>query len=143
MSENDLRNELKQAMRDRDSLRTRVLRNVLAAVKNKQIEKRTEVTAAEVVGLIQREAKQCRETLEFARESGRSEVIADQEQVVAVLESLLPQQMTEADLKAAIQAIIAATESCSLGDVMKQLTAAHAGTYDGRSASRLAKELLG
>jgi hypothetical protein len=75
MTEEDLRLAVKEAMRARDTARTRVLRNVLAAVKNQQIEKRSALTAAEGVAVIQREAKQCRETLGFARDAGRAESV--------------------------------------------------------------------
>ncbi len=141
MTEEDLRLAVKEAMRARDTARTRVLRNVLAAVKNQQIEKRSALTAAEGVAVIQREAKQCRETLGFARDAGRAESVAEQEEVLAILESLLPRQMDEAVLQAAIAGIIAGGAG-NIGEVMKELTARHAGTYDGKTASRLVREAL-
>jgi uncharacterized protein YqeY len=128
MTEEDLRLAVKEAMRARDTARTRVLRNVLAAVKNQQIEKRSALTAAEGVAVIQREAR-------------RAESVAEQEEVLAILESLLPRQMDEAELQAAIAGIIAGGAG-NIGEVMKELTARHAGTYDGKTASRLVREAL-
>ncbi|MFT4569888.1 MAG: hypothetical protein ACI8TX_002586 [Hyphomicrobiaceae bacterium] len=142
MTEDTLRAELKTAMRERDGLRTRVLRNVLAAVKNKQIEKRADVPTSEIVAIIQREAKQSRETLTFARDAGRDETVADLELVLGVLDGLLPSQLSEDELVAAIRAIVTETGAAGLGDVMKELIARHAGTYDGKTASRLVREIL-
>lgn len=142
MTEPELRAALKQSMRDRDSLRSRVLRNVLAAIKNKAIETRSEPGDAEIMAILKREAKQCGETLDFARKAGREDTVAEHEQVLAVLAELLPSQMDEAELRAAIAAIVEETGASAMGAVMKELGQRHAGSYDGKMASRLAAEAV-
>ncbi len=142
--EETLRADLKSAMLKKDGLRVRVLRSLLAAVKNRAIEARgSELTEADLVAVIKREAKQCRETLEFARKAGRSETVREQEAVLAVLESYLPAQMDEAALRREIEAIAAETAADSIGPVMKELSARHQGRFDGKTASRIAAEVVG
>lgn len=143
MTERELREALTVAMRSKDTVRVRALRAVLAAVKNKAIELRGEPTARDVDALIQREAKQCRETLDFARKAGRAEQVAEHEELLAALEALLPKALTEEELRAAIRAIVAETGATSLGPIMKALGERHSGAYDGKAASALAKEVLG
>jgi uncharacterized protein YqeY len=142
MSEVELRDALKTSMKARDSVRTTVLRNVLSGVKNKVIETRAELSEADITAIIKREAKQVRETLDFAVKAGRDESAAEHEKVLSVLEELLPQQMDEDALRQAIAAIISETGASALGGVMKELGQRHAGTYDGKTASRLAGEAL-
>ena len=142
MTEKDLRDQLSTAMRARDAVRMRALRAVLAQVKNRSIEVRGEIPEREVTALIQREVKQTKETLEFARQAGRGEQIAEHEELLGILESLLPSALGEAELREAIRSIIGETGATSLGPVMKTLGERYAGQYDGKVASTLARELL-
>lgn len=142
MTEKDLRDALTQAMRAKDAVRMRALRAVLALVKNRQIETRGELSDRDITALIQREVKQTKETLEFEVKAGRSEQIAEQEELLRIYESLLPSGLSEDELKAEIRSIISETGATSLGPVMKALGERHAGRYDGKTASALAKDLL-
>ena len=142
MTESDLRERLTAAMRSKDAMTLRALRAVVAAIKNKSIELRGPVPEREITALIQREVKQCRETLDFARKADRADQIAEHEQLLAVLESLLPAAMSEGELREAIQAIVAETGATGLGPVMKALGERYAGRYDGKTASALAREML-
>lgn len=142
MTETELRDALKTAMKARDSVRTTVLRNVLAGIKNRAIETRTEISGPEITAIIKRESKQCRETLEFAEKAGRTESVAEHEQVLAILEELLPKQLDEAQLQDAIQVILAETGASAMGVIMKELGQRYPGAYDGKLASRLAAEAI-
>ncbi len=143
MKESELRTELETAMKAKDALRVRVLRNVLAAIKNKSIDKKGgELAESELLAVVGREAKQCRETLDFARQAGREGTVAEQQAVLAVLESLLPGRMSEEELEGAIREILADSGADSIGPVMKALGERHAGRYDGKTASALVRKLL-
>lgn len=142
MTEKDLRDALTQAMRAKDAVRMRALRAVLALVKNRQIETRGELSDRDITALIQREVKQTKETLEFEVKAGRSEQIAEHEELLRIYESLLPSGLSEDELKAEIRSIISETGATSLGPVMKALGERHAGRYDGKTARALAKDLL-
>ncbi len=143
MTEQELRDRLKASMRERDTVAIKVLRGVLAGVKNRLIEtKSDELPEADITAILKRESKQYGEALDFARKSGRAEVIEEEERAVAFAASLLPAQMSDAELKAAIEAIVSETGADSIGPVMKELGARHAGLYDGKAASALVRELL-
>jgi hypothetical protein len=142
MTEKELRDALTTAMRAKDAPRLKALRGVLTLVKNKAIELRAEPTEKDIASLIQRELKQCRESLEFARQAGRADQIAEHEEQQAILEGLLPAAMGDEELREAIRGIVAETGATSLGPVMKALGERFAGRYDGRAASTLAREIL-
>jgi len=143
VTENSLRDDLKTAMRSKDQLRTRVVRNLLAAIKNRNIENRAStISDGDLLAILKREAKQCRETLDAAREAGRAELVAEHEAVLAVLEDYLPKQLSEAELEEAIKAIVAETGADSIGPVMKGLGERFAGSYDGKLASKVAAKVL-
>ena len=145
MTEQTIRDDLKIAMRARDTPVTTVLRGVLAAIKNKMIELKVEaLPEKEFIAVVKREAKQCRETLDFARKAGRDESVADLESTLLVLERYLPSQMDEQALRAAIEKIATALgDAPAMGAIMKELSAKHAGSFDGKIASRIAAEIAG
>ena len=143
LSESTLREDLRRAMLAKDHLRTRVLRTTLAAIKNKAIEARTkELSETELIAVVKREARQCGETLEFARKAGRAETISEQEATLVILEGYLPRSLGEPELKEAIHRIVAETGACALGAIMKELGLRFPGQFDGKSASRIAAEVL-
>lgn len=143
VSETSLRDDLKTAMRSKDQVRTRVVRNLLAAIKNRNIETRADtVSDADLLAIIKREAKQCRETLDAARDAGRAEMVAEHEEVLAVLEDYLPKQLSQAELEEAIKAVVAESGADSIGPIMKGLAERFAGSYDGKLASKLAAKIL-
>lgn len=139
--EQKLREDMKSALRAKDAQRTQVLRAVLAAAKNRAIELRVdEIPEAELVAVLKREAKQRAESLDFARKAGRDDLVREHEAAVAIVESYLPKQLSEAELRAEIQAIMHETGAAEIGPIMKELGRRHAGRYDGKLASRLAGE---
>src|SRR5436189_180533 len=115
MTEKDLRDQLTTAMRAKDAVRMRALRAVLSLVKNKMIETRADLSERDIASLIQREVKQCKETLEFARQAGRAEQISEHEELLGILESLLPSALSEDELRSAIREVIEETHATSLG----------------------------
>jgi hypothetical protein len=143
LSEQRLRDDLKVAMRAKDAMRLRVLRSVLAAIKNKAIERKpTPLGEADLVAVVTREAKQCRETLDSARNAGREETVAEHECMLAILESYLPRQLSDEELQSVVAEIVAKTGATSIGPVMKELSARYGGQFDGKKASAAAARLL-
>src|SRR5512139_2250256 len=97
--EQKLRDDMKSALRTKDAFRTQVLRAVLAAAKNRAIELRVDaIPESELVAVLKREAKQRAESLDFARKAGREDLIREHETAVAIVESYLPRQLSEAEL---------------------------------------------
>lgn len=143
LSEQQLRDDLKAAMRARDSLRTTALRAILAAIKNKTIEAKCETRSeADLIAIVKREVKQCVETLEFAREAGREGVVAEHEALLSVLEGYQPSQLDAAALKAAVSKIIDETGATEIGGVMRELNSRYPGQFDGKLASTLVRKAL-
>jgi uncharacterized protein YqeY len=139
--EQKLREDMKTALRSKDALRTQVLRAVLAAAKNRAIELRVEaIPESELVTVLKREAKQRAEALDFARQAGREDLVREHEVAVAIVESYLPKQLSENELRSEIEAITRDTGASDSGSIMKELGRRHAGRYDGKLASRLAGE---
>jgi uncharacterized protein YqeY len=143
-----INDSVKDAMKSGDKLRLSTLRLVNAAIKNADIEARTSsksLTDDDLLGLLQKMIKQRQESVELYDKGGRKE-LADQERgEIEIIKGFLPQQMSEAEAKAAIAEVIkqeGATGVKDMGKVMAALKAAYAGKMDFGKASGLVKELL-
>jgi uncharacterized protein len=138
------------AMKAGDKPRLAAVRLILAKLKDKDIELRTASAVPDddvlVVDVLQKMAKQRRESITMFETGGRQE-LADAEQAeLIVIEAFMPQQMSEADTRAAIQAIIADTGAAGMkdmGKVVAALKAAHGSQLDMGKASGLVKAMLG
>jgi len=136
--------DLKDAMRAQDTLRKRVLRLALASIKNAEIEKQAELSEAEVVKVLQKEVKERRDTIEGAQKAGRDDLVAEAEAEIAVLETYLPQQLSEAELEALVRETIAevgATSMREMGKVMSAVMPKVQGRADGKAVSQMVRKL--
>ena len=137
---------LKQSMLARDADRTGTLRLVKAAMGYAQIEKKTESLAdADVLSLLQKEAKKRRDSIIEYEKGGRAELAAQEKTELRVIEEFLPVGLTPAEVEALVKEAIASTGATSkkdMGAVMKAATAAAAGRADGRAISAVVGQLL-
>ncbi|QQN74101.1 GatB/YqeY domain-containing protein [Croceicoccus sp. YJ47] len=141
-----------QAMKDKDKERLAAVRLILAKIKDRDIEMRTGNASGEpadddamVIEVLQKMAKQRKESIAMYNEGGRAELAAAEQGELAVIEEFLPQQMNEAETKDAIEKIKAdtgATGMKDMGKVMAELKARHGAVLDMSNASRLVKESL-
>ncbi|WP_174278995.1 GatB/YqeY domain-containing protein [Sphingomonas bacterium] len=122
---------------------------IQAAVKNRDIEARTQATPPDddalVVEVLQRMVKQRRESIAMFRQGGREELAAAEEAEVAVIERFLPTRMTDDETRAAIGAIkadLGATGMKDMGRVMAELKTRYAASLDMSKASGLVKAAL-
>jgi uncharacterized protein YqeY len=129
--------------------RTAALRQISAKIKDRDIEERTsgkDIPDDElVVSVLQKMAKQRRESIEMYVSGGREELAAVERAELAVIEEFLPRMMDEAETIAAIDAIkadIGATSIKDMGAVMAELKARHGAVLDGKLASGLVKAAL-
>jgi uncharacterized protein YqeY len=142
ISESSLRRDLQAAMKAQDKATTYVLRGVLAAISNLKIEKRVEELAdADILGLVQREAKKRDEAEEFARTAGRTDLVEQNAAERAILQGYLPRGLDEAELEAVLRGWIAEGVT-GIGPLMARLKERYSGRYDGKRASELARSLL-
>ena len=140
---------MKQAMKSQEKLRLSTLRLVNAAIKNADIEARTAgkppIADDAILSLLQKLIKQRQESVELYEKGGRKELAQAEREEIEIIKGFLPQQMSEAETKAAIAAIIKETGAASvkdMGKVMAALKERHAGQMDFGKASGLVKELL-
>ncbi len=140
-----LQQALTQAMRQQDTLRKRVLRLALSAVKLAEVEKGRPLTDAEVWSVLQKEIKARRETIEGAEQAGRQDLIDEARAEITVLEEFLPAPLTPEELEALAREVIAevgATSPKDMGKVMKPLLARVQGRASGGEVSQVVRRLL-
>lgn len=140
----------KAAMKAQDKPRLSTLRLVGSAIKNADIEARTqgkgEVGDEALLALLQKLIKQRQESADLYDKGGRAELAAQERAEIAVIREFLPEQMDEAAVGAAIAAAIAETGAASpkdMGKVMAALKAKYTGRMDFASASSSVKRMLG
>lgn len=144
MNYQELRDEIKTAMKAKDKVRLAILRQVLGEIKNIEVNERREITDADVDAMLKRTIKQTKETLGGSIKAGndqeRTDTLAEQ---VKILEEYLPKQVSGEELSALIGEVLAetgATTKKEMGRVMGALTQKTGGNFDKAAA---AKELQG
>jgi uncharacterized protein YqeY len=140
-----LNESMKDAMKSGDEVRKRTVRMVLAAVKQVEVDKRTELDDMAVMGLIQKEIKNRREAIEEAKKANRNDLIEANEAEIDVLQAFLPKAMPAEELRALVQAAIAETGASSpadMGKVMKTVMPKVAGRAPNDMVSATVRELL-
>lgn len=136
-----IQDDLKAAMKGGDKLRMMTLRGVLSEMSRLEKDIRREPNDVEILQIIKRERAKREETLEFARKAARQDIIAQNETEAKILESYLPATTSPDEVRAEIQAAIAAGAS-QMGPIMKALRDKFGASLDGKVASELAKEAL-
>jgi uncharacterized protein YqeY len=140
-----LENDLKDAMRSGDDIRKRTIRMVLAAIKQTEIDKQIVLDETGVIGILQKEVKTRRESLEEAQKAGRNDLTEALEAEIKVLNGYLPQAMDSAELAALAEAVITevgASSPTDMGKVMKALLPRVAGRAANDQVSRVVQGLL-
>lgn len=140
-----LNESMKEAMKSGDELRKRTVRMVLAAIKQVEVDKRTDLDEMAITALIQKEVKNRREALEEAKKANRDDLVAANESEIKVLEEFLPKAMSADELRALVQAAITETGAAApsdMGKVMKIVMPKVAGRAPNDAISSMVKELL-
>jgi uncharacterized protein len=142
---------LKQAMKARDARTVSTVRMILAGLKERDVAARAEANAngigePEIARMLQGMIKQRRESIGLYEQGNRAELAQQGRDEIGVIESFLPQQMTEDQIAAAARAAIAETGAAGIkdmGKVMATLREHHAGSMDFSQAGTIVKGLLG
>lgn len=149
MIRDDIKAALVTAMKAGDKPKTATIRLIQAAIKNRDIEARTGKAPEDdnllVTEVLQKMVKQRRESIDLYVKGGRQELADIEAAEVAIIETFLPQQMSEAETAAAIDAIkaeLGATSVKDMGRVMATLKDRHAANLDMSKASALVKAAL-
>jgi uncharacterized protein len=137
--------ETKAAMKAQDRRRLSALRLITAALQERDIATRGTIPDQDIPALLQKMIKQRRESLAIYEKAGRTEQAEQEAGEIAVIEEFLPKQMSEAEAKDAIAAVVKETGAASpkdMGRVMAALKERFAGRMDFGKASAAVKELL-
>ncbi|RLK48223.1 hypothetical protein DFR31_2101 [Alkalispirillum mobile] len=140
-----LQQAVKDAMRAKDKTRLGVLRMVTAAVKQREVDERTELDDAQVLEVLTRMVKQRRESIAQYRDAGRDDLAAVEEAELEVLAEFMPQPLSEQELDALVAQAISDTGAegmQDMGRVMGQLKSQVQGRADMGAVSKMVKARL-
>ena len=140
-----LSDDLKQAMRSGDTIKRGAIRMLMAAINNAEIARQAKLEDSDIFGVIAKEVRQRRESIEAFKQGNRQDLVDKEEAELAILQEYLPQQMTREEVVEAARKVIAEVGAEGLGDkgkVMPVLMALLKGQADGREINEVVSELL-
>lgn len=140
-----LQEDLKEALRASDARRKSVIRMALAAIVNAEVEHGGELDDADVVAVLQKQARRRRDTISELRQADRPDLLAEEEAQLTVLEGYLPELLSREEIAEEARQVIAevgATGMGQMGPVMRQLMSELKGRADGRVVNAVVRELL-
>ena len=142
----EIRAEMVKAMKNKDKDRKETLSMLLAALKNKAIDKRADLTPEEEFEVVKKEIKQTKETMELAP-ANRTDIIDQCKARLAVLSEFAPEEMSEDAIRAVIQEVIAGLgienpTGKDKGKIMKELMPKVKGKADGSLVNKIVGEML-
>lgn len=140
-----LHDDTTAAMRSGDALRRDVLRMAQNAIYNIEKAKKVTLTEDELLGVLAKEVKTRRESVEAFRNGGREDLATKEEAEIAILQDYLPQALTEDEIRVLVDEAVAATGASSardMGKVMGHLSPKIRGRADGKLVSGLVAQAL-
>jgi len=136
---------MKTAMRARDSARLSAVRLILAAIKQREVDERKELSDAEVTSVIEKMIKQRRESIAQFEKAARNDLVDAEKFELGVLSAYLPQQLSDAEVSQAVEAAVSEVKASGvkdMGKVMALLKPRLAGKADMGKVSNLVKSKL-
>lgn len=139
--------DMKEAMKAREAgkLRLAVIRMVWSTIRNLEIDKKRELTEEEIAGVLAKEVKMRKDSIEEFKKGDRTDLVEQAEMEVAILLPYLPQQMSEEEVRQVVAGTIAeigATSPKEMGKVMSALMPKVKGRADGKLVNTIVRELL-
>ena len=137
--------DMKTAMRAKDAARLGTIRLLLAAIKQKEVDERIELDDAAVSSIVEKLIKQRKDSISQFQAAGRADLVSAEETELAVLQDYLPEQLSAAEVEAAVVAAIAESGAVSakdMGKVMGLIKPRLAGRADMGQVSALIKARL-
>lgn len=139
-------NDMKAAMREKDQVRLDAIRGLQSAIKNREIDSRPNpLTEDDVLAVIKKLVKQRKESIEQFQSAGRQDLVEKESTELKVLETYLPAQMSREQIEKIVAEVVAETGAKTIkdmGTVMKAVTAKTAGAADNKLVSELIKAKL-
>jgi len=140
-----IKNEVKEAMKARDTERRDALRLLTSAFKQVEVDERIELDDAAVLKIIQKQVKQRQDAASQYKDAGRDDLYEKEMAEIAIYEQYLPKQLDDAELEARLKEVIAQVGAESMKDIGKVMGAASKalnGLADGKRINSCAKDLL-
>ena len=140
-----IQSDMYAAMKSGDKHKTGTLRIALSTLKDKKIEKREDLTDMEAIKIIQNLVKQRKEAADIYEENGRNDLMDNENAELEILNTYLPQMMSEDDLRILIKKVVEDTGALNLSDigkVMPEVMKQSAGKADGKMAQSIVRDLL-
>jgi len=142
-----LTEDMKQAMKAKEAgkLRLSVIRMVRSAIKNVEIDSKKELAEEGVLDIVSKEVKMRRDSMEEFKKANRQDLVDQLEQEIAILLPYLPQQLTEAEVRALVSEAVAASGATTpkdMGKVMALLMPKVKGRADGKLVNNIVRESL-
>lgn len=140
-----LSDDMKQAMKDKEKVRLSVIRMVRAAIRNKEIDSGASLNDEEVLAVVQKELKQRRDSLQAFENAGRDDLADAAKEEIRILETYLPAQLSEEEVRSIAVRIISevgASGKSDVGKVMPKLMQEIRGKADGKLAQQVVSGLL-
>ncbi|HEY5702930.1 MAG TPA: GatB/YqeY domain-containing protein [Gammaproteobacteria bacterium] len=137
--------DVKNAMRSKDKERLATLRMITAAIKQKEVDERADLDDGQVLAVLDKMAKQHRDSIEQYQKAGRDDLVAKETSELEVVTSYLPEQLSEEEIRQIIKETIEATGASSMqdmGKLMGQLKPRLQGRADMGKVSGLIKQAL-
>ena len=141
-----LKEDLKTAMRDKDVVKRDSIRAINTMIKQIEVDERKDLNDEDVIKLIQKGIKQREESISQYKAASRDDLVALEQAQVDIFMLYLPAQISEEELEAGMKEIISqvgATSMKDIGKVMGNVTKRFAGVADGKRINKMVKKLLG
>lgn len=136
-----LKEDLKQAMKDKDTIKKGVLQLVITAINNAAKVKKADLEESEMLALIQKELKQTNEALEMFKKGNRDDLVKESEIKVQILNSYLPKQMDETEIESVIRKALAENTISNKGELMKIIMPIFKGKADGKLVNQVVSKI--
>lgn len=138
-------NDLKTAMKNKDMAKLSVLRMIISSIKNKELEKKSSLVDEDVLAILSSEAKKRREAISGFEKAGRPELAQGEKNELEIIQSYLPEQMTEEEIRDIVKLAVEETGAQGMkeiGLVMKEIMPKVKGKADGNLVNSIVKEFL-
>jgi uncharacterized protein YqeY len=140
-----LQADLKEAMKAKETFKRDVIRFVMSAIKQIEVDERKELSDADIEAILTKQVKQRQDAIEQFKSGGREDLVEQNEKEIAILKNYLPEPMSEEEVRETLKTIIAETGAEGMKDMGKVMGTAKAkigSRAEGRLINQIAKELL-
>lgn len=135
--------KMKEALKNQNTEVLSLFRMLKSAIKNAEIEKRAELEDADVIRVLEREAKQRRDSIEQYRAGNREDLANHEQSELEIIEEFLPQKMTEEEIRAEVKDIISKNPDQDFGRIMGAVMFRLSGKADGSLVQKIVRSEMG